>query len=82
MGIPWLGLVSLCQIWDFFGYSLNTLKYPKWESLIFSCVQFQIFDLRVDALISVPLFFILLIPLGHFHFSYYIEGTVPLMIKV
>ena len=28
-GIPWLGLVSLCQIWDFYGYSLNTLKYPK-----------------------------------------------------
>ena len=27
--IPWLGLVSLCQIWDFYGYSLNTLKYPK-----------------------------------------------------
>ena len=21
----------------FYGYSLNTLKYPKWESLIFSC---------------------------------------------
>ena len=20
---------SLCQIWDFYGYSLNTLKYPK-----------------------------------------------------
>ena len=29
LGIPWLGLVSLCQIMDFFGYSLNTLKYPK-----------------------------------------------------
>ena len=28
LGIPWLGLVSLCQIWDFYGYSLNTLKYP------------------------------------------------------
>ena len=28
LGIPWLGLVSLCQIWDFCGYSLNTLKYP------------------------------------------------------
>ena len=25
----WLGLVSLCQIWDFYGYSLNTLKFPK-----------------------------------------------------
>ena len=24
-----LGLVSLFQIWDFCGYSLNTLKYPK-----------------------------------------------------
>ena len=28
LGIPWLGLVSLCQIWDFCGYFLNTLKYP------------------------------------------------------
>ena len=28
LGIPWLGLVSLCQIWDFYGYSLSTLKYP------------------------------------------------------
>ena len=28
LGIPWLGLVSLCQIWDFCGCSLNTLKYP------------------------------------------------------
>ena len=29
LGIPWLGLVLLCQIWDFYGYSLNTLNYPK-----------------------------------------------------
>ena len=29
LGIPWLGLVSLSQIWDFYGYSLNTQKYPK-----------------------------------------------------
>ena len=29
LGIPWLGLVSLCQIWDIYGYSLNTQKYPK-----------------------------------------------------
>ena len=29
LGIPWLGLVSLCQIWDFCGFSLNTLKYRK-----------------------------------------------------
>ena len=27
LGIPWLGLVLLCQIWDFYGYSLNTLKF-------------------------------------------------------
>ena len=27
--VPWLGLVSLFQIWDFCGYCLNTLKYPK-----------------------------------------------------
>ena len=26
-GIPWLRLVSLCQIWDFYGY--NLFKYPK-----------------------------------------------------
>ena len=29
LGIPWSGLVSLCQMWDFYGYSLNTVKYPK-----------------------------------------------------
>ena len=29
LGIPLLGLVSLCQIWDFYGYSLNNQKYPK-----------------------------------------------------
>ena len=28
LGIPLLGFVSFCQIWDFCGYSLNTLKYP------------------------------------------------------
>jgi len=27
--VPCLGLVSLFQIWDYCGYSLNTLKYPK-----------------------------------------------------
>ena len=27
LGIPWLGLASLCQIWDFVGILLNTLKY-------------------------------------------------------
>ena len=27
--VPWLGLVSLFQIWNFCGYSLNTLKYLK-----------------------------------------------------
>ena len=27
--VPWLGLVSLFQIWDFCGYSLNTPKNPK-----------------------------------------------------
>ena len=25
LGIPWMGLVSLCQIWDFYGYSLRWL---------------------------------------------------------
>ena len=38
--VPWLGLVSLFQIWDFCGYSLNTLKYPKNVNLLFfSCVR-------------------------------------------
>ena len=27
--VPWLGLLSLFQIWEFCRYSLNTLKYPK-----------------------------------------------------
>ena len=27
--VPKLGFVSLSQIWDFCGYSLNALKYPK-----------------------------------------------------
>ena len=35
LGIPWLGLVSLCQIWHFYGYSLSTLKYPKMGSRYF-----------------------------------------------
>ena len=35
LGIPWLGLVLLCQIWDFYEYSLNTLKYPKVWNLLF-----------------------------------------------
>ena len=34
-----LGLVSLCQIWDFYGYSLNTQKYPKMEiRYFFLCI--------------------------------------------
>ena len=40
LGIPLLRLVSLCQIWDFYGYSL---KYPKISNngnlLFFSCVN-------------------------------------------
>ena len=40
LGIPLLRLVSLCQIWDFYGYSL---KYPKISNngnlLFFSCVK-------------------------------------------
>ena len=36
LGISWLGLVSLCQIWDFYRYSLNTLKYPKMGICYFS----------------------------------------------
>ena len=29
LGNPRLGLVWLCQIWDFYGYSFNTLKDPE-----------------------------------------------------
>ena len=38
---PGWDLSSLCQIWDFYGYYLNTLKYPIRESVIFSgeCCQ-------------------------------------------
>ena len=40
LGIPWLGLVSLCQIWDFCGISLNILKYPILGiSYFFLCTQ-------------------------------------------
>ena len=40
LGIPWLGLVSLCQMWDFYGYSLNTLKYPNMGiHYFFLCTQ-------------------------------------------
>ena len=35
--VPWLGLVSLFQIWDFCGFFLNTLKYPKMGICYFSC---------------------------------------------
>ena len=34
--VPRLGLVSLFQIWDFCGYSLNTLQYPKMGICYFS----------------------------------------------
>ena len=38
LGIPWLGLVSLCHIWDFYGYSLIPYNIQKWESVrYFSC---------------------------------------------
>ena len=60
LGIPWLGLVSLCQTWDFCRYSLNTLKYLimgicyffLWRLLYFQ-VDVQILDfvstyLRID----------------------------------
>ena len=41
LGIPWLGLVSLCQIWDFYGYSLKTLKYPINGNLLFFSCEFH-----------------------------------------
>ena len=37
LGNPWLGLVSLCQIFDLYRYSLNTLKYPIMGICFFSC---------------------------------------------
>ena len=36
----WLGLASLCQIWDFYEYSLNTLKYP----IMGICYFFPVID--------------------------------------
>ena len=48
LGIPWLGLVSLCQIWDFYGYSLNTQKYPKMESVIFSCDHLLVYHVLLQ----------------------------------
>ena len=45
--VPWLGLVSLFQIWDFWGHFLNTKNIQKWESVIFSCdtvVLFATYD--------------------------------------
>ena len=48
LGIPWLGLASLCQIWDFCGYFLNTLKYPKMGiRYFFLCLYYR--PLRVHA---------------------------------
>ena len=42
LGILWLGLVSLCQIWDFYGYSLNTLKYPVMGTCyFFLCMELE-----------------------------------------
>ena len=35
LGILWLGLVSLCQIWDFCGYSLNTPEISNIGNLLF-----------------------------------------------
>ena len=40
--VPSLGLVSLFQIWDFCGYSLITLKYPKMGiCYFFLCIGFD-----------------------------------------
>ena len=43
---PWLGLVSLFQIWDFCGYSLNTLKYPKMGIFLLFPVQVAAYHVR------------------------------------
>ena len=43
--IPRLGLVSLFQIWDVCGYSLNTLKYPKMGiRYFFLCIRMSVID--------------------------------------
>ena len=51
LGIPWLGLVSVCQIWDFYGYSLSTLKYPKMGICYLSCDSTNLHFCYADTLI-------------------------------
>ena len=46
LGIPCLGRVSLCQIWDFYWYSLNNLKYPKMGIRYFFLWVFRSFSTR------------------------------------
>ena len=52
--VPRLGLVSLFQIWDFCGYSLNTLKYPKMGIRYFflCCSSKQRFNIPRSAIVS------------------------------
>ena len=44
-----LGLVSIFQIWDFCGYSLNTPRYPKMGICYFFLWAFSPFDLKVQS---------------------------------
>ena len=48
LGIPRLGLVSLCQILDFYGYSLNTLKYPKMGIRYFFLCPWKVLKVMTD----------------------------------
>ena len=52
--VPWLGLVSLCQIWDFCGYSLNTLKYPKMGIRYFFLCSWSLVLYKVSTDLSLP----------------------------
>ena len=53
LGIPWFGLVSLCQILDFYGYFVNTLKYPKMGiRYFFLCVRLSLARTMVSITVS------------------------------
>ena len=52
--IPWLGLVYFAKFGIFIGYSLNTQKYPKWESVIFSCARMHACIVVSGILINQP----------------------------
>ena len=53
LGIPWLGLVSLCQIWDFYGYSLKYPKISKNGNPLFFPVSLTYFFFRREVILGV-----------------------------